>query len=1556
MISCLLALNESADLAAEQPQTKGRSPALTAEQRARLRERDGLAREAEELRDQGKYKEAVAAAAKALALTRAVRGREHAEVARVLEWLAELSEQAGDFEQAVGHRQEVLTLRQKLDGDKHWGTADARLALAFTRRAAGLGAGARGKLVAALRKEQEAERLEAEDKYAAAERVALGVLETYRAAVGDETAAVARVWQLVGQARLAREDARGAKEAFERVLAIRRKVLPADHPDLVMSLDTLGLVQHALRENAAARKSHEEALAICRKALPADHPNIAHGLNNLGNVQHALGEHAAARKSHEEALAIYRKARPKNHPDIADSLNNLGNAQHALRDYAAARRSFAEALAIFRKNLPEGHRYIAASLNNLGNVQHALGEYAAAQKSHEEALAIYRKARPKDDLAIAESLTNLGNAQHALRENAAARKGLEEALAIYRKALPKDHPDIATSLDILGDVQRDLRDYVAARKSFEEALAIWRKLLPAGHPHIAGSLNDKLAIERQLFGNMHEEVANSLQLFARMQEAGEDFAAARKALQEVLTIKRKLHGREHWKVTDARLALDDLERRTRMTPAQRQRLGEAERLHGEAAALHRGGRFREAVRADRQALAIYKEVLGEKHPLYAASLNNLAELYREMVDHARAEPLYRQALAIWKEALGEKHPLYATSLNNLALLYQAMGDYARAEPLCRQSLAIRKEALGEKHNQYATSLNNLALLYFTMGDHAKAEPLFRQALAIRKEALGEKRTDYDYYVILADYGTSLNNLAELYRRMGDYAKAEPLYRQLLVVDKHTLGETHPHYATDLNNLAMLYEGMGDYAKAEPILRQALAIIKEALGEKHPLYAASLNNLAELYRKMENYARAEPLYRQALAILKEARREKHPDYATILGNLAVLLDNMGDYAKAEPLCRQALAIIKEALGEKHPHYATSLNNLAGLYEAMGNHAEAEPLYLQALAIHKEALGEKHPDYATCLHNLALLYQEMGDYAQAERFLRQGLEISRDNLDLAAAVQSERQQLAMASHLRCTLDAYLDLAPRAKHGGEPAYRPVLAWKGAVFARQRRFRLQRRHPELADAFAQLESMASRLATLAFAVPDPEQQATFRRQIEELTEEKERLESDLARRSAAYRQQRQAERLEPERLQAALRADTALVDFLEYTHRSPPPQGKGQWRFERRLAAFVVRRDSLQQLDLGLAQPIAEHIGRWRASHAVGKAPPEGMADPAAQLRKQLWLPLERHLKGIKVVLVSPDGALNGLPLAALPGAEPGKFLVHEYAFATVAVPQLLPELLQGMSRPAQEPPSLLLAGGIDFGESKAEPPAGSLPPVPLFSRLAGSESEVNDLRAQFEDAFPDAPAPKLLRKDKATKAAFLAAAPRHRFVHLATHGFFAAESEKSALAPERRAALLRDGLRMRVEATGRHPGLLSGVVFAGVNRPEHRPEESILTALEGAELGLDQVELVVLSACETGRGQVAGGEGVLGLQRAFQLAGARGVVASLWRVSDEETHQLMREFYRRVWSDKPLAKAEALRQAQLWMLDNWKPRGGLERPAPKGPPPPYVWAAFVLSGDWR
>ena len=169
-------------------------------------------------------------------------------------------------------------------------------------------------------------------------------------------------------------------------------------------------------------------------------------------------------------------------------------------------------------------------------------------------------------------------------------------------------------------------------------------------------------------------------------------------------------------------------------------------------------------------------------------------------------------------ALGEQHPDYAASLNNLALLYDAMGRHAEAEPLYKQAMEICRTALGEQHPDYATSLNNLAALYVAMGRHAEAEPLSKQAIEIYRMALGEQHPDY---------AASLNNLAELYRAMGRHAEAEPLSKQAMEICRTALGEQHPDYATSLNNLAALYVAMGRQAEAEELRKKAMEIRRSA---------------------------------------------------------------------------------------------------------------------------------------------------------------------------------------------------------------------------------------------------------------------------------------------------------------------------------------------------------------------------------------------------------------------------------------------------------------------------------------------------------------------------------------------------------------------------------------------------------------------------------------------------------------------------------------------------------------------------------------------------------
>ena len=742
-------------------------------------------------------------------------------------------------------------------------------------------------------------------------------------------------------------------------------------------------------------------------------------------------------------------------------------------------------------------------------------------------------------------------------------------------------------------------------------------------------------------------------------------------------------------------------------------------------------------------------------------------------------------------------------------------------------------------------------------------------------------------------------------------------------------------------------------------------------------------------------------------------EAHPDYAKSLQWLATIYQYQRDYTKAELTVKQGLAIRKKALGEAHPLYSDSLNQLANLYDEQGDYAKAEPLYRQALAIRKNALGEAHPLYAQSLNGLALLYRSQGDCLKAEPLLRQALVICEKNFTVTMGMQSERQQLAIEKLLRSNLDDYLSLTQTAGAAGNAAdaYRHVLGWKGAVFSTQATARQARANPQFAPLFDELLSVSTRLATLSLAVPDPKKREVWLRQIGDLTNRKEDLERDLATKSAEFRQAQETASLTPEQLQRVLPKGTALVDFLEYTHSTPPPDRKGPVKRERRLVVFVVRADHpIVRIDLGPVELLVHAADRWRRSILGYQEGPSKAAlatlqngadssvSPEHLLRERLWNPLLPHLQGADVAMISPDGFLNQVPLAALPGQEPGTYLVEEMQLVTAPVPRELPALIKASGANAfSSNPSLMLVGNVDFGGdpglvSIAQGDVALVANRPraavrgsggfVFDALPGTAAEIEDVEQLFRARFPGKEI-KAFQKSAATEDAFRIEAPRHRWIHLATHGFFAPEGVRSELDRSSDDEQRSHGelFGSANEVRGFHPGLLSGIALAGANVGSHaetgfnsmpgkEADDGVLTALEVAGLDLRNVDLVVLSACETGLGRVAGGEGVLGLQRAFQLAGAKNVVASLWKVDDRATVALMRVFYHKLWVEQKPA-AVALREAQLALLRHPEqiellattrgPNFGKtvslvdkgQRTSTAQTTSPRLWAAFVISG---
>jgi CHAT domain-containing protein/Tfp pilus assembly protein PilF len=1009
-----------------------------------------------------------------------------------------------------------------------------------------------------------------------------------------------------------------------------------------------------------------------------------------------------------------------------------------------------------------------------------------------------------------------------------------------------------------------------------------------------------LEIELRVFGPWHRQVETTADRLGDVHQARGEWMQEAKYRRVVIEARRALLGEGHYRTVDARLDLAEALAQPRRTAEQRQAVGRAIGLTRQAITLHGKRQTAKAVPLLKRALVLTKEALGEKHPHYAKSLQNLAFVFGEMGDDKQALPLLKQAVAIHKVALGEKHPDYAAALHTLAVRYQDMGDHKAALPLYKHVLAIRKEALGEEHPHYAASLATLAGLYRDMGDHKAALPLCQKHLQSIKEALGAK---------------------------------------------------HPYYAAALHNLAVLYSDMGDYKAALSLHKQAVVITKEVLREKHTNYATSLNNLAVLYQKMGDHTSALPLFKQALAIRKAALGEKHPHYATSLAGLASLYKGMGDHKQALPLCQTAREVVKEALGEEHPIYATCLYTLAELYKDRGDHKAALPLFQKALLIYKGALGERHPHYTVTLGDLASLHQLMGDHKAALPLAEEAVTLALAHLRNSASVQSDRQQFAAADLVRAHLDRRLSLLDAGCYGH------VLAFKGAVLMRQRQRRLftsLSADPNTRQAAGDLQSVTRQIAAVSAS------SRPVRDQSERLTKEQERLQAKLALLSAEAKAAFKAEAFTPKALSQALPEGVVLVDFLFYTrYGGVYRDGSSNW--VRHLVAFVSRKGKpTVRIDLGPAGKVEDTVRAWRTALVRAQAANR----LGAELRKLMWSPLEKHLVGAKVVLISPDEALASVPFCALPGKKAGTYLIEEAPLAVVPVPQMLPEMLKPVDKSKRLKPSLLVVGNVDYARARAAAARADVEDLrgaPLGIRrdwggLPATFAETAAVTKAFGGLFKGGTVTDLGKAD-ASKARVRQALGKVRYAHLATHGFFAQEDIKSAAEPRASAGLFgREGV------TGWHPLLLSGVVLAGANKePKEGEEDGILTALEVSEMELPKLELVVLSACETGLGRSAGGEGLLGLQRAFAVAGARTVVASLWEVDDRATQALMGEFYRVAWDpDSIVSRAEALRRAQLSILKEGKRRGigKKDEKLPKGETrlPPLYWAAFVLSGDWR
>jgi CHAT domain-containing protein len=1023
---------------------------------------------------------------------------------------------------------------------------------------------------------------------------------------------------------------------------------------------------------------------------------------------------------------------------------------------------------------------------------------------------------------------------------------------------------------------------------------------------------------------------------------------------------------------------------TTLTPAQRKELQARRKDLFSAGRKHyQTGKPAEAAEAFQKALAITRRLHPRQdHPDLTESLAWLALALQAQWKYAEAEPLYREALEATRRLhSGQDHRNLAMSLYNLASVLQAQDKDADAEPLFREGLEMLHRLYPRQDTpELANTMICLAQLLQGRCQYAEAETLAREALNMARRM----RPGLDDQLV----ATSLATLADVLRDGGQPAQAEPLYREAVDVDRRLYGKRdHLRLSISLNNLGAVLHARGKYADAEPLYREVLEMRRRLFPRQdNPYLATSLNNLAGVLQAQGKYTEAEPLYRDAVEMDRRLYpREDHPYLATSLNNLAGVLQRQGKYVAAEPLYRQALDVTRRLHPRQdHPHVAQTMNNLAYVLQAQGRYDDAEPLFRDALGIYRRLHPRQdHPELAASLNNLANLLQSRGKTRDAEPLFPAAVRMYRALAGTAAAVLSEGEALTFAASQPAARDMYLSNAQALHADPEAVYWEVWASKANLARIYERRALAARaaavNPRAADLLAQLTARRRRRADLLLA-PRPADPATRKQRGEDVAacaRDVEALDRDLRPLLPAIARAEKLAAATPSDLQKALPGDAAVVDFLRYIlfEQDPKVPGARGAKWTTSYLAFVVTRDRVSWSDLGPAEPIEAAVAAWRQAITDGKDVPAALS---ARVRELVWARVRKELPAsVKQVYLCPDLALCRVPWAALPGDKPNTILLEEYALATVPHAVFLLDKLWPQDAAPTRPTTVLTVGGVAYDAAVPVLDKETLTRgAPLlksrekfaWSALPGAAAEAQGVRASARKKDLVC---RTLTQEEATTATVLTALPRARFAHLATHGFFADASFRSAFQVD--PDLFRKTLRgERIGAGALSPMVMTGLVFAGANQPS-TPGRGIVTGEALVDVDLSGLELAVLSACETGLGDVAGGEGTFGLQRAFHLAGTRDVVASLWKVADRPTAALMALFYRNLW-EKELPPIEALRQAQLEIYRHPERiaelaagfRGKVVEilgsgeapttPAADGKAHPRLWAAFTLSGPGR
>lgn len=1097
-----------------------------------------------------------------------------------------------------------------------------------------------------------------------------------------------------------------------------------------------------------------------------------------------------------------------------------------------------------------------------------------------------------------------------------------EAKIAHLESDPSRGNGLALTLKDYGYWLTNLGQGERALPLLTRALNVAEELFGEDHPEVAGYLS-YLAIAHQSLGNWqvaYDLSFRALNIYIKEYGASNESSgsAHMRCAQSAMRLgdypKAEIHFRAAIPVYESMLS-----------PGDPSLFGLNNSL---ALVLYHQGKLEQSKGQYLRLMAMAEEFELDESRGLSSILINFGGLLKGMGEIENAISQFERAYALRSQAYGVDNLNTIYAENFLASSLGDIGRHEEALPLAEHVYQTRFNQLGHLHFETIEALNNLATTHRNIGDWEQAMQLFERAVEDSR-----KSPNIDQNQALKS--NLAINLGSLYLKLGRLQDARLMFQQVLADLEGDDGQdvmSASQAVQALQWLAGIYEAQFDWDTALEHSQRAYELALLRLGADHPDTARSMNLLANLYGQVGRHEEVVSLYLKAYEILSAKLGENHENSATLLGNIGNSYLKADNYSKALEYFRDALERILPQYGEFHPKVAGMYSSIGQAFFEQGDFAQAIEYFQRTLVTRELLLGSEHPETVLVMFRLgraqwsagqlevavnsmkaslksALLYldRELPSLSEAERFrFLQGTALPDDLLHMLYSLQPE--DLSNAYHLFCN------------------------WKGKA-TRMQLASLKYAHSsevssvqEKTDEIRRLSQELSSLVLLPLA----RQQPNHADRVHELRASRIRLEQQLNTEIGAS-QVLQVPRLDE--IQRAMPKGSVLLDF----------------RVANDVFVWVTKSTGQPELlRLGSAAELRKMQSAFlQQSISRGGRNLQNKPEYGRDLVEALWQPLANQVADAELVLICPDGFLGELPFGILPVDQ--SFLIEKHRISYLSDAS---QLTASRSSSSSLSGPVIAVGGVNYfrrGELAAneEVTGGDRSRLGTnWSSLPATRVEVQALKDLHEYVLEwDSPMVTLEGK-AATEEAVRALLPGQRYVHIATHGYFEPDNLPSLSVS---AQSQQADFDEQIKAVGLLPGLLSGLVFAGVNSDaDDQRDDGYLSAEEIQYLDLSACDLVVLSACETALGSARAGEGLMSMRRAFQVAGADSVVSSLWKVSDDATAELMKEFYTNLWQ-RELPRGEALHQAKLKLLHR-------NRADFDGEAQPSTWGAFVLSGAWQ